>query len=194
MKRLITAFLIMMLMATNTVPTQNVIRVLQDQEQTEIEYKVEDTTEAPESDQSNPVEAPTNPGEDFTYFEQEDYYLDIDNDGITETLSNITCGGDGHSELYVYKTVEGQEKVGYVDWLQLDLPVWYWGCNAVQTRYNPEQNKIEISYCPNQEDAKHHKTTYANFDIIKYVEYDGNYLPGIDIEEAYERYGEINER
>lgn len=140
---------------------------------------------------SEPVSDSEEPA-DFYYYEETEFFVDIDGDSKEERLCQITNGGDGHTELYVHKFTDTGEKIGFVNWLKLDIEdLYYWGCNAVYTGYDKASGEIKISYCPRDENAEHHKEIYSDFSIIEYCDWDGETLPGIDQEEAFERYGNL---
>jgi len=119
-----------------------------------------------------------------------DYQIDIDGDGEKELLCSCTTGGDGHSELYVFKRDGDITKIGYVNWLKKGIDnLYFWGVNAVVTEYDSIQNDILVKYC-SKENEDTYATLHLSFDVIDYIEWNGQDFPIVLQEEAYERYGE----
>ena len=126
--------------------------------------------------------------ESFGY-ENDDYAIDIDGDGINELVCNCMWGGDGHEETYVYKYEGDKTLVGFINWLKLDMPgLNYWGVNAVQTHYDSESGKILVKYYDAKEDA--FRDIPVGFDQLEFTQWaEGDELPFIDMDEAFERFG-----
>jgi len=116
-------------------------------------------------------------------FAPEYYILDTDGDGISELLSNSTYCVDGHRELYVFRRSEKHIQVGCVNWAKADMPdLDFWGVNAVQTSYSPEENCILIEYCSN-ENPDGRNTIRAGFEYIDYIDWNGTYYPSVSNQE-----------
>ena len=126
--------------------------------------------------------------ESFGY-ENDDYIIDIDGDGINELVCNCMWGGDGHEEAYVYKNEGDKTLVGFVNWLKFDIPgLYYWGVNAVQTHYDNESGKVLVKYYDAKEDV--FRDVPVGFDQLEFIQWEeGDDLPFIDMDEAFEIYG-----
>ena len=126
-------------------------------------------------------------------YQIDDYAKDLDNDGRIDTLiCNCMSCADGHKEVYCYRFNGDSVDVGYVNWLEYGIDnLFYWGCNAVQTEYNDSKGKITIYYCDKDGDPEKSSEFDVGFDWIEYSEWDGSEdLPLIDIEDAYDLYGD----
>ena len=123
--------------------------------------------------------------------ESEKYEIDIDGDGTKETVCNYMTPGDGHREVYIFRQNGDKAEIGYVDWLKYGIKdLFYWGCNAVQCEYNDDSGKINIYYCSRESDQDGFSPLEVGFDWICFTDWDGENFPCIDMEKAYELYGE----
>jgi len=108
----------------------------------------------------------------------DDYYLDIDYNGIPEILCNCVYGGDGHRELYVYKIQDDMIMQGMVDYEKIELPGFdYWGANALQTEYDPGTGSIRVYYSTDFHEEL--KVTYTDFDALHFILWDPTPAPSI---------------
>jgi len=124
-------------------------------------------------------------------FQIDNYVVDVNNDGINELICNCMAHMSGHREVIVFRWNGSSVEIGYVDWLKYGIDnLFYWGHNAVQTEYDSVSGKIRIDYCPREGNQEHSSTMEVGFDWISFEEWDEEDYPGIDIERAYELYGE----
>ncbi|MCM1047313.1 MAG: hypothetical protein NC433_02680 [Clostridiales bacterium] len=76
--------------------------------------------------------------------EDDNYIIDIDNDGENELICNVMFG-DGVESTLVYRRDGSDILVGYADEL-LDHEYDYIGIGSLGTRYLPDENVVEIYY------------------------------------------------
>lgn len=75
----------------------------------------------------------------------QDYAADLDGDGREEFVSNVTYGGDGHQDVYVYQRQEDVIQVGRVS--TENLPEHDdRGVNSTAVTYDPERGVFVIRY------------------------------------------------
>lgn len=83
--------------------------------------------------------------ESFGFGEPQDYPVDLDGDGVRELVVNVTYGGDGHQEAYVYQRGDDGIRRGIVS--LADVPDFDdWGANARRTVYDPARNVFVTHY------------------------------------------------
>lgn len=80
-------------------------------------------------------------------FEEEDYSLDLDGDGVTELICNVTFGADGAQRVYVYR------RRGDEIWLGQLSPNGKedfdnWGVGAYWTEYDAQNKLFRLHYWP----------------------------------------------
>lgn len=83
--------------------------------------------------------------ETFGFDEPQDYVVDLDGDGVTELVANVTYGGDGARRVYVYQR-RGNDV--YLGTLSADgLPNFdNWGANAYWSEYDSAKKVFRIHY------------------------------------------------
>lgn len=88
----------------------------------------------------------------FGWGEPQDYGADLDGDGREELVSNVTYGGDGHQDAYVYQRRRDGVWVGQISTENLpDLDDR--GANSTAVTYDPDRGMFVIRYlAKNQED------------------------------------------
>ena len=89
--------------------------------------------------------------ETFGFGEAEDYVVDLDGDGITELVANVTFGGDGARRAYVYQR-RGDEI--YLGTLSAEgLPNFHdWGVNSTWSEYEPSTGIFRLHYAQKNSD------------------------------------------
>ena len=83
--------------------------------------------------------------ESFGWGAPQDYAVDLDGDGSPELVSNVTYGGDGHQEAYIYQRREDGIWRGQHD--LTDLPGHEdRGVNSTAVSYDAEREIFQIRY------------------------------------------------
>lgn len=87
----------------------------------------------------------------------DDTILDVDGDGVTELICNVTYGGDGKNCAYVYRIQDGIIYEGNGDDL-LDIDYEEFGINSIQSHYDVATDRVVIGCTPKGE------TEYQTFE------------------------------
>ena len=83
--------------------------------------------------------------ETFGFGEAEDYVVDLDGDGITELVANVTYGGDGARRAYVYQ--RRGEEIYLGTFSTENLPnLNDWGVNSTWSEYDPSTSTFRLHY------------------------------------------------
>lgn len=83
--------------------------------------------------------------ESFGFDEPQDYVVDLDGDGVTELVANVTYGGDGARRVYVYQRRGNDVYLGTLS--PTGLPNFdNWGANAYWSEYDPQEQVFRIHY------------------------------------------------
>ena len=89
--------------------------------------------------------------ETFGYGQPQDFVVDLDGDGVTELVANVTFGGDGARRAYVYQ--RRGEDVYLGDPSADGLPDFNnWGANASWSEYDPLEQVFRIHYSQKNSD------------------------------------------
>lgn len=80
-------------------------------------------------------------------FGMDDYVVDLDGDGVTELVCNCVYGGDGHSNVSVFRRNDGVIEQGRIDTERVDMTGWVdWGANSTGSCFDPEDGVFLFSY------------------------------------------------
>lgn len=83
--------------------------------------------------------------ESFGWGAPQDYSVDLDGTGEEELVSNVTYGGDGHQDTYIYQRRGSEVWLGRVD--TADLPGRAGGsATSTAVIYDPARNVFQIRY------------------------------------------------
>ncbi len=89
--------------------------------------------------------------ETFGFDEPQDYVVDLDGDGVTELVANVTYGGDGARRVYVYQRRGNDVYLGTLS--PTGLPNFNnWGANAYWSEYDPQEQVFRIHYAQKNSD------------------------------------------
>ncbi len=94
-------------------------------------------------------------------FERDDYFIDVDGDGVRELICNV-CAGDGGQNTLIYRRYEDGIRVAYASQL-LDKEYDDLGVYSLVTLYDGVYDRIEIAYW--LEDLQDYEYAYYDLDL-----------------------------
>ena len=101
--------------------------------------------------------------ESFGY-EIDDYISDLDGDGTTELICNVTYGFDAVERIYVYRLHDGVVERGYINEETVFSPSDIWGVGAIAERYDAEQKKFLLTLTKEDGSTQtHEQSDYTHF-------------------------------
>ena len=107
----------------------------------------------------------------YTVSEPEVYSKDIDGDGVKELICNCTFG-TGAKRVYIYRNNNGVIEQGTLVYDTHDASIFpnlnYWGSNAIEETYDPDNGTFIISYST---ETGTEQAVFQDMDIISFQQF-----------------------
>ena len=108
--------------------------------------------------------------ESFGY-EIDDYISDLDGDGTTELICNVTYGFDAAKRIHVYRLHDDMVERGYIEEAAIFAPSDIWGVGAIAERYDAAQKKLLLTLTKEDGSTQtHEQSDYTHFVWEKYAD------------------------